>query len=116
MNEETQGRRSNATPSHLRHYCHCTTSPKSLTREKLLDRQANVTIKNLQQHLPLAQAAMFYQPSYKTMIVRLLGSSLFGSLYLILFLKTYQVKSFIYGKTLIQEGVDEQIQVLLLHV
>jgi len=59
---------------------------------------------------------MFYQPSYKTMMVRLLNSSLYGSLFLIQLLKLYQVKSFIYGKTLIQEGIDEQIQVLLLHV
>jgi hypothetical protein len=79
-------------------------------------KQANNAIKNHSQYLPLAQAAMFHQPSNKAMMVCLFSSSLSGSLLLILLLKLYQVKSFIYGKALIQEGVDEQIKVLLLHV
>jgi hypothetical protein len=50
------------------------------------------------------------------MMIRLLSSSSSGSSFLILLLQGDQAKSFIYGKTLIQEGIDEQIKVLLPHV
>jgi hypothetical protein len=59
---------------------------------------------------------MFYKPSYKTVMVCLSGG-LFGPLLLfVLFLELNQSKSFIHDKTLIQEGIDEQIYMVLLHI
>jgi hypothetical protein len=54
---------------------------------------------------------MFYEPSHEAMIVGLLmHPSIF-----VLFLESDEPLSFIDSEALIQEGIDEQINVLLLH-
>jgi hypothetical protein len=55
---------------------------------------------------------MLYKPTYKPMTI-----SDFSSFpLLILFLELNEALSFLYGKPLVLEGIDEQVSVLLLHI
>src|SRR6266567_5927842 len=61
---------------------------------------------------PITQTPMFDKPAYKTMVICLLK----GDLLSILLLQLDQLKSLVYSETLVQEGINDQINVLLLHV
>jgi hypothetical protein len=57
----------------------------------------------------VAQTALLDEPSHKTMIIRLLS----GPSLLVLFAQLDQPVGLLHSKALIQEGIDEQINVLL---
>src|SRR5579871_959301 len=66
-------------------------------------------LENPETELPIAQATVIDQPAHKAMVVGLLGCLPF----LVLLTQPDKLASLIHRKALVQEGIDEQIHVLL---
>jgi hypothetical protein len=58
---------------------------------------------------PVAQTAMIDEPAHETMVIRLFA----GLSFFILLTQLDELTSFLHRKTLVQEGINEQIHILL---
>jgi len=77
-----------------------------------ITEESSKPLKGIVVFSPIAQTPMLYEPAYETMVV-----GLFSCLaLLILFLQLDKSERLVYAKTLVQEGIDEQIGILLLHM